>query len=59
MADGLDPIVWMYAAVEAVSKGDAGEIEGVWDVTDEENGTVTSIRLTVRREVQHIHLDRG
>jgi hypothetical protein len=53
-----DPLAGMYAAVEAIARGDVGEIEGVWD-TESPDGTTTSMRMTVRREVQQINLSGG
>jgi hypothetical protein len=40
----------MYAAVEAVSKGEIGEVELAWSTED--GSTVTRLEITVRREVR-------
>lgn len=56
----IDPMAAMYAALEAIADGKAAEIELEWRSTSEDRidqpGTETTLTISVRREVKHVHL---
>lgn len=48
----IDPLPAMFAAVDAVERGDIGELELEW-TTEDFLGNNTRLTITVRREVKH------
>jgi hypothetical protein len=53
----IDPIAAMYAALEAIADGKAGEVELEWSEMTEDGDT--RLTITVRRDVKHFRLPTG
>lgn len=46
----IEPLPWMYGAIEAVARGEVAEVEGKWETWTE--GHSDTLTITVRRQVR-------